>query len=49
MSIYMAILYIGRERGQGTKTREINKLQLYSILEVAWEMFWKRERHGKQI
>ena len=22
MSIYMVILYIGRERGQGTKTRE---------------------------
>ena len=43
MSIYMVILYIGRERGQGTKTREINELHLLSIREVAWEMFWKRK------
>ena len=35
MSIYMVILYIGRERGQGTKTREINELHLLSIREVA--------------
>ena len=43
MSIYMAILYIGREREQGTKTREFNETHILSIWEVARGMLWKRK------
>ena len=48
MSIYMAILYIGREREQGTKTREFNEPYIQYMGGCVRECY-EQERLSKQI